>query len=261
LKVEVSRSILLELRTISNFRLIRITPAVNSAMVSVYLKVEVFRSILLKLRDISIFPLIRMIPRLNSVMVSVCFKVEVFRSISLRPRNISNFPRIKISRIVNSAVVSVYLKVEGKDASAFGSYAMRYDDAGGFDQGGNGLSSSAAKILTNDVLMDDSIASGVTKWYSFTANTGYSYSIEWMDRANYGAYYTDCDIQVSAYKGDMSPIFTDEDSDSSRSRISGYSGPVYLKVEGTGRYTSGSYFITYLEREVVTKPALATPFL
>jgi hypothetical protein len=47
---------------------------------------------------------------------------------------------------------TVYLKVEGITASESGSYAIRYDNAGAGGTGGNGLTSSDAKTLRNDIM-------------------------------------------------------------------------------------------------------------
>jgi hypothetical protein len=100
---------------------------------------------------------------------------------------------------------------------------------------------------------DDKISRYGERWYTFTASAEKDYSFDWGDFffVNIGH------LWVSAYKDKAGtiPIFEDKDS-SSLLEISGYGGPVYLKVEN--RNNASNIWIKYIEREG-PGPALDTP--
>jgi hypothetical protein len=97
----------------------------------------------------------------------------------------------------------------------------------------------APSPLTGGFVTGTLIGSMDIHWYRFDASGG-SYTVEWEDNGTNG---TTAEISVSAYQSDGTPFFKGDNS-SPGTAISGYTGPVYVKV--IAYYLStGTYHIRY----------------
>jgi hypothetical protein len=130
---------------------------------------------------------------------------------------------------------TVYLEVEGYDFSS-GTYAIRYYEEG------DAIVSLAADTWVNAMLDKYS----EEDLYTFTAQAGTTYSIQWADSGQYGVYTPapTCDINVTAYQSDKATTFFSNAGSAftTPKTISGYSGTVYLKVNS---WHFGTYAIRY----------------
>jgi hypothetical protein len=83
-------------------------------------------------------------------------------------------------------------------------------------------------------------------WYSFEAYSGINYSVQWYDSDNSGSSY--CDIIVSAYESNGSPIRENVDNETGNTIPIPYSSTnrtIYLKVQGLHSSNTGYYEIMY----------------
>jgi hypothetical protein len=102
------------------------------------------------------------------------------------------------------------------------------------------------------------IGAGDVKWYSFTASPGNAYEVSWDDSYRGSGSYT-ADIEVSAYSSSQTPLFSPQETVDTAyaapQQISGYSGTVYLKVQGFNSSETGSYAIKYSQAGAGALPA------
>jgi fibronectin type 3 domain-containing protein len=109
-------------------------------------------------------------------------------------------------------------------------------------------SAASAMLLTHNAWADGTIAAGGVHWYKFTAVASVSYRVQWNDGYNSGGGKTLYGY-VSAYKSDGTPLFSGE--------VGGYTYPrtvsvpagdtVYVRVEGQGEWSTGTYAIQYYD--------------
>ncbi|MDR2516767.1 MAG: hypothetical protein LBC88_05230 [Spirochaetaceae bacterium] len=133
---------------------------------------------------------------------------------------------------------TVYLKVAGaySFSNSTGTYAIKYYEEG------DAIVSLSANTWVN-ARLDESSEEDM---YTFTAQAGTTYGIQWADSDQYGAYIPvpTCDIRVTAYQSDRATVlFSLTDSGFTTPKtITSYTGIVYLKVVG---YNTGTYAIRY----------------
>jgi hypothetical protein len=110
--------------------------------------------------------------------------------------------------------------------------------------GGDDFPPSSYMSLTPGQWTGGSLSAGQAVWYAFTAAGG-SYDISWDDSYEGSGSYS-CDIKVSAYDNSGNTFFSGIDSAYSTPRqITGYSGLIYLKVQGYSSSSTGTYAIRY----------------
>jgi fibronectin type 3 domain-containing protein len=98
--------------------------------------------------------------------------------------------------------------------------------------------------LTNGRWTDGTLAAGQTHWYRFVSDGGTA-EVSWDD-SRQGSGEKTCDIKVSAYAAGGDSIFAEADSGHlNPEAISGWSGTIYLKVEGHNKSQHGGYAIRY----------------
>jgi uncharacterized repeat protein (TIGR02543 family) len=123
--------------------------------------------------------------------------------------------------------------------------------------------SAGAEGLSNDTWYDASLDYDEEAWYSFTADSAKTYKILWADSYRSGGYSPTptCDIKVSAYRSDGTTSFFTEVDDAYNSSgsatpqtISGYSGKVYVKVQGYSSSYTGTYAVKYYSVEALSAP-------
>ena len=141
-----------------------------------------------------------------------------------------------------------YYKVSTVSSSGTESPLSSYNYATATVSGG--FPSSSSTPLTLDQWTNGSLSAGQAQWYSFTASGG-TYSVSWIDK--YTGDGGTVDIKIAAYRSDENLIFSGDD-DSPRS-FSGYSGTVYLKVEGYDSSSSGTYAVKYSQSAGLSAPA------
>jgi hypothetical protein len=145
--------------------------------------------------------------------------------------------------IISNCRGTVYLKVAPYSSyTGAGDYAIRYYT---LDYG-----IASAVSLEDGVWTDGASISvlGEVDWYSFEAEAGKAYYVQWNDSYGDGTYSGSnggTTLSVTGYKSDGATIlFYTAQGYSSPLRFSDYSGKVYLKVEGNS-YSIGDYAIRY----------------
>jgi hypothetical protein len=112
----------------------------------------------------------------------------------------------------------------------------------------NGVPPSSSTLLTDKSWRDGSIsAGGAIVWYRFTASSDTTYYVTWDDSYDGTKNGTKtCDIKVTAYTSSGNELFKEIDSAYTIAQsISGINETVYLKVEGYGNTSTGTYAIMY----------------
>jgi fibronectin type 3 domain-containing protein len=137
-----------------------------------------------------------------------------------------------------SAGSTYYYKVAAYNANGEGELSSA--------RSGTPLDSSVITTLSDNVWTDGDITtSGDVKWYSFTASAGTSYQVQWNAQ-----YYGDGTktlpyAYVSAFRADGGYIFQQTSNGWTSPRtVSGVTGTVYLRVQGSG---TGTYAIRYYD--------------
>jgi hypothetical protein len=125
------------------------------------------------------------------------------------------------------------------------------DDGNGSPGGDGNDSMGTATTLVNGVFTSGTSISpeGDVDWYKFEATIGHMYILTWDDSDGSGTYAGD--IKVSAYQSDgatvLNGISSVDSGYSTPKTISGYTGTVYIKVQGHWSYSNGSYIIKYTQ--------------
>ncbi|AEF81949.1 fibronectin type III domain-containing protein [Leadbettera azotonutricia] len=106
--------------------------------------------------------------------------------------------------------------------------------------------------LTHNAWASRTLANpGDTQWYTFNAEAGKTYQIQWND-AYEGDASKSLDIKVSAVRGNGAAIFANRDSGwNSPKTISGFSGSVYIAVQGKSNSSTGTYALKYYDTVTV----------
>jgi hypothetical protein len=128
---------------------------------------------------------------------------------------------------------TVYLRVSG---SAPGSYAVKVDTGIPLTVGSGSGSAWTTGTMSAGSQID---------WYSFTASSGDTYTVQWDD-SYLGTSTYSADIRVTAYRADGTAFFTNIDNGyTTPQTITGYDGTVYLRVTP---YSSSSALGDYAVR-------------
>jgi fibronectin type 3 domain-containing protein len=128
-----------------------------------------------------------------------------------------------------------------------------YYKVSAYNGNGEGTKSSAVSdttpgldlgtLLTIDNWSDgEIITAGDVHWYKFTAAAGTSYQVQWND--SWGDGTKTITLYVSAFANDGSSIFVEAAFGwDSPKPVTGVSGTVYLKVQGSSSSSTGTYAI------------------
>jgi hypothetical protein len=149
-------------------------------------------------------------------------------------------------QIISGYTGTVYIKVKG----SAGTYIIKYE------ADTNGTKETATALVNGEWTSGTAISpAGDVDWYQFEAASGQTYSLTWDGKegswynggsGNYTGY-----IKVSAYQSDgstaLNGILNTESGYSSPKTISGYTGTVYIKVQGYSSSYTGTYAIKYTQ--------------
>ncbi|GHU30352.1 hypothetical protein FACS1894172_03450 [Spirochaetia bacterium] len=155
------------------------------------------------------------------------------------------------AKIINNYTGTVYVKVEGQSGTSTGTYAVKYET-------NNTSSKETAIALVNGAWTGGAEISpqGEVDWYKFEATSDKTYTLSWDQHgtgySSIGSGNYTAAIKVSAYRSDGSTVLNAIDKvvngyGNSAKSISGYTGMVYIKVEGQSATNTGTYTIRYTQ--------------